>query len=147
MSFVQGIGPKVLSMAMSTFLMAGDVDRTYWIKAGVRMIAVDSLVHNFMHRTGILHRMKASHPYGAGCYQAGGCAEIIEQVSSRIDAREFNPSYPKNFPRFVQFAIWRFCSIGEMNTCNGVRINDTERCQQKACELYAHCARRTLTRA
>lgn len=147
MSFVQGIGPKTLSMAMSTFLMSGDIGRSHWINAGVRMIAVDSLVHNWMHRTGILHRLKASHPYGASCYQAGGCAEIIEHVSSRIDAREFNPDYPKDFPRFVQFALWRFCSVGELNTCNGVRIKDTERCRQNACELYGACDRRRLNGA
>jgi hypothetical protein len=35
------------------------------------MIAVDTLVHNFLHRTGILHRLDASHAYGPACYH--GC--------------------------------------------------------------------------
>ena len=33
----------------------------------------------------------ADHGYGAACYHAGGCADIIAAVAQRIDAREFNP--------------------------------------------------------
>ena len=55
------------------------------------MIAIDTLVHNFLHRTGILARFNANHPYGAGCYRPGGCADIIAAVAERIDARQFNP--------------------------------------------------------
>jgi hypothetical protein len=32
----------------------GDPRRLLWIEAAVVMIAVDTLVHNFLHRTGIL---------------------------------------------------------------------------------------------
>ena len=74
------------------------------------MIAIDTLVHNFLHRTGILHRFGADHAYGSGCYRRGGCAEIIEAVAERIDARAFNPAFPAVFPRFVQHAIWRYCA-------------------------------------
>jgi hypothetical protein len=65
------------------------------------MIAVDTLVHNFLHRTGILHRFQADHAYGLACYQPGGCAEIIETVAHQIDARQFDRRFPR-FPRFVQ---------------------------------------------
>jgi hypothetical protein len=41
------------------------------------MIAIDTLVHNFLHRTGILERLGAGHPYGLGCYQPNGCADIM----------------------------------------------------------------------
>ena len=41
------------------------------------MIAIDTLVHNFLVRTGILQRFDADHPYGAACYRPGGCADII----------------------------------------------------------------------
>jgi hypothetical protein len=58
-----------------------------------------------MHRTGILRRLEADHAYGAACYRPGGCAEIIEGVASRIDARRFNPSFPAIFPYYVQIAI------------------------------------------
>jgi hypothetical protein len=30
----------------------------HWRQASAGMIAIDSLVHNFLHRTGILHRRK-----------------------------------------------------------------------------------------
>jgi len=144
MGHIEGIGPKVLSMAMADFLLAADAERTAWIEAGARMIAVDSLVHNWMHRTGVLHRLKAEHPYGEACYRTGGCSEIIEWVSKGIDARQFNPGYPKDFPRFIQHALWRFCAQDELNTCNGNRIKDTDRCKQRVCELYNRCGRRRL---
>jgi hypothetical protein len=31
------------------------------------MIAIDTLVHNWLHRTGILHRFEADHAYGMAC--------------------------------------------------------------------------------
>jgi hypothetical protein len=34
-----------------------------WIEVGGSMIAIDTLVHNFLHRTGILHRFNANHLY------------------------------------------------------------------------------------
>jgi len=49
-----GVSNKVLSMALAGFLLAGDSRRALWIEAGAVMIAVDTLVHNFLHRTGIL---------------------------------------------------------------------------------------------
>ena len=65
------------------------------------MVAVDTLVHNFLHRTGILRRFVAEHAYGAVCYRPGGCADIIAAVAQQIDARAFNPGFPKAFPRRV----------------------------------------------
>jgi hypothetical protein len=44
------------------------------------------------------------------CYRAGGCADIIAAVAERIDARQFNPAFPQTFPRFVQHAVWQYCS-------------------------------------
>jgi hypothetical protein len=61
-------------------------------------------VHNFLVRTGILAR------FDTACYQVGGCADIIDAVAQRIDARQFNPGFPQLFPRFVQHAIWRYCA-------------------------------------
>lgn len=145
MGHIEGLGPKVLSMSMASFLLAADVERPNWIEAGARMIAVDSLVHNWMHRTGILRRLTVTHPYGDGCYKPGGCSEIIERASALIDAQAYSRDYPGDFPRFIQHAIWRFCAQDELNTCNGIRIKDTGRCKQKVCELYPQCGRRRLT--
>ena len=69
------------------------------------MIAIDTLVHGFLHRKGTLRRCQAEHVYGPACSAAGGCADIIEAVAAKIDAREFNHDFPVTFPRFVQHAI------------------------------------------
>lgn len=137
---VYGVSNKVLSMALSDLLLAGDAKRLLWMEAGAAMIAIDTLVHNFLHRTGILRDFGAEHPYGAGCYAENGCAAIIERIAAKIDARRFNASYPANFPRFVQHAIWRFCAENGLNRCNGRRIDDRAPCQQTDCPLFADCA-------
>jgi hypothetical protein len=138
---VYGVSNKVLSMALSELLLAGDAKRSGWIEAGTVMIAIDTLVHNFLHRTGILRDWHAEHPYGARCYAPGSCAAIVEHVAGRIDARRFNPSFPANFPRFVQHAIWRFCAEPGLNRCNGHQIDDRVACQQTDCPAFKYCAR------
>ncbi len=141
---VYGVSNKVLAMALSELLLAGDAKRAIWIEAGGVMIAIDTLVHNFLHRTGILRDFDADHPYGPRCYAPGNCAAIIERIAGNIDAREFNRSYPANFPRFVQHAIWRFCAENGLNRCNGRRIDDRAPCAQTGCSLFANCARVVL---
>ena len=91
---VYGVSDKVLAMALSGILIGAADVRPRWLEVGVHLIAVDTLVHNFLHRTGILRRFEASHPYGTGCYRAGGCAEIIARAAQQIDARAFNPTFP-----------------------------------------------------
>jgi hypothetical protein len=54
MAHIYGIGWKTLNMSMATLLLGGDAERAEWIAAGASMIAVDTLVHNWLHRTGIL---------------------------------------------------------------------------------------------
>jgi hypothetical protein len=109
----------------------------WWLEVGVHLIAVDTLVHNFLHRTRILARFKAAHPYGPGCYRPGGCADIVRLVASQIDARQFNSSFPQVFPRFVQLAIWRYCSQQGFDVCNGNRIDDQHRCQNPCTNIDA----------
>jgi len=128
LSHAYGVSNKVLSMALAGFLLAGDPQRALWIEAGTVMIAVDTLVHNFLHRTGILARLGADHLYGPACYGPAGCAEILERIAGNIDARRFNPAFPANFPRFVQHALWAFCAEGGLDQCNGRQIDDRKRC-------------------
>jgi hypothetical protein len=144
---VYGVSNKVLAMALSELLLAGDAKRPAWIEAGAVMIAVDTLVHNFLHRTGILWDFGAEHPYGSRCYDPNGCAAIIECIAGHIDARRFNPDFPANFTRFVQHAIWRFCAEAGLNRCNGRRIDDRAPCVQDDCPLFARCARVPLKSA
>ena len=141
---VYGVSNKVLAMALSELLLAGVAERPLWLEAATMLIAVDTLVHNFLHRTGILHDWHADHLYGAGCYAPGGCADIIERIAGNIDARRFNPAFPANFPRFVQHAIWRFCAEAGLARCNGRRIDDRAACQQTDCPVSARCGRLPL---
>jgi hypothetical protein len=141
---VYGVSDKVLSMALSVMLVAAPKAMRWWAEVGASMIAIDTLVHNFMVRTGILRRITAEHPYGPACYQPKGCADIIQLAAATIDARQFNPRFPKVFPRFVQRAIWRYCAEGGLNVCNGNRIDDDERCNNVYCRMRKMCDRVAL---
>jgi hypothetical protein len=68
---VYGVANKVLAMAMSYLLLSAGKRRPLWLEVGADLIAVDTLVHNFLRRTGILQRLSADHPYGARCYGPG----------------------------------------------------------------------------
>jgi hypothetical protein len=69
------------------------------------------------------------------CYRPGGCADIIAAVADQIDARQFNPAFPRTFPRFVQHAMWQYCSRSGLDVCNGNRINDAKRCGNMDCRV------------
>jgi hypothetical protein len=138
---VYGVSDKVLSMALSTLLIAAPRTMSHWAEVGYAMIAIDTLVHNFLFRTGILHRFDADHLYGVACYRDGGCVDIVQIVAEQIDARQFNPRFPKTFPRFVQHAIWRYCAENGLDVCNGNRINDDNRCNNVYCRVRKICDR------
>ncbi len=141
---IYGVSDKVLAMALSSLLLGAPKKMVLWTEVGGAMIAIDTLVHNFLHRTGILARFNANHLYGAACYRPGGCAEIIQAVAERIDARQFNPTFPQTFPRFVQHAIWQYCAQDGLDVCNGNRINDARRCENNDCRVRLMCDRLAL---
>jgi hypothetical protein len=141
---VYGVSDKVLTMALSQLLLGAPRSRRRWREVGGSMIAVDTLVHNFLHRTGILHRFDAHHSYGPACYRSGGYAKIIEIVSGEIDARQFDRRFPRMFPRFVQYAIWRYCSQQGLDICNGNQIGDRKPCRNVQCSLCPSCDRIAL---
>ena len=141
---VYGVSDKMLTMTLSCILLGAPSGYETWREVGASMIAIDTLVHNFLHRTGILCRFGADHPYGAACYRPGGCADIIAHAAQQIDARAFNPSFPKVFPRFVQHAIWRYCAQSGLDVCNGNRINDDKSCDNIYCQIRSICDRTPL---
>lgn len=143
---VHGASHKVLNMALADLLMIGRVHNPLWGEVGASLIAIDTLVHNFLVRTGILKRTQADHLYGPQCYGPNGCAAILTALSAVIDARQFNSRFPRNFPRFIQHAIWTYCSGGGLNVCNGNRIKDDIRCQNRECRLFGVCDRIRLGR-
>jgi hypothetical protein len=56
-----GLSSKMLTMILSDLLIGGARGRPHWLETGAGLIVVDTLVHNFLHRTGILHRHDADH--------------------------------------------------------------------------------------
>ena len=136
---VFGVSDKVLTMTLSAILISAPNTWPHWSAVGCSLIAVDTLVHNFMARTGILRRLGADHAYGAACYQPGRCAQIIEAAAAKIDATKFNPTYPADFPRFVQHAIWRYCAQQGLDVCNGNRIDDRKKCTSIQCRMFMIC--------
>jgi len=141
---VYGVSNKILTMTLSCILLAAPRGRQTWVEVGASMIAIDTLVHNFLHRTGILARFGAQHPYGAACYRPGSCAEIIALAAQQIDAHAFNPRFPPVFPRFVQHAIWRYCAQQGLDICNGNRIDDRQPCNNIYCQIRGRCDRIAL---
>lgn len=144
---IYGVADKVLMMAFASLLMSAPSKYQGWLKIGAAMIAVDTLVHAFLARTGILRRLGHEHSYGPGCYQGKGCADVIAMVSARMDCRKYNPAFPTNFPRFVQHAIWQYCSQSGLDICNGNQIDDRKRCQNTECHIYGLCSRKSLKNA
>src|ERR1700720_409098 len=53
---IYGVSNKVLTMALSCILLGAPKKMGLWIEGGGSMIAIDTLVHNFLHRPGILRR-------------------------------------------------------------------------------------------
>lgn len=60
---VVGVSDKVWNMTLASLLLGAGAGRPRWLEVGGSMVAIDTLVHNFLHRTGILWRLNASHPY------------------------------------------------------------------------------------
>jgi hypothetical protein len=88
-----GVVDKVLMMAFASLLMSAPAKYSGWFGVGAAMVAVDALVHAFLARTGVLHRLGHEHPYGPACYQQKGCADAIRSVAAHIDCRKYNPGF------------------------------------------------------
>lgn len=144
---VFGISKKLIHMTFADLLIGCGQQRPNWQAVGQSMIAVDSLVHNFLHRTGILYVCDAPHAFGPACYGPNGCEAIIDDLARQIDARQFNRANPAYYPRLVQHAIWRYCAEGALTICNGRNIDDTARCQFSDCALFKACGRVPLNPA
>ena len=141
---IHGVSNKILNMAFADLLLAGDPGRSTWRAVGASMIAIDTLVHNLLHRTGLIQRYGTVHSYGAACYRDDGCAGVVDRLARLIDARRFNPTFPSYFPRFVQHALWRHCAAGEFDVCNGRRIAGGAKCKNDGCAVHRLCDRLPL---
>ena len=141
---IPGAGDKVLAMALADLLTGADPRRPLWVEVGRGLVAVDTLVHAFLHRTGLLARNGAAHGYGPACHRPGGCADLLRALAAAVDAREVDPAFPACYPRLLQHAVWRYCAAGGLDVCNGRRIDDRAPCGNRACALRRCCARLPL---
>jgi hypothetical protein len=141
---ITGVSDKLVNMTFSELLIAAYPRRRRWVEVGIGMIAVDTLVHNLLHRTGILRAFLAEHQYGVRCYRPTGCTGVIDQLSQRIDCRQFGRQLPAYAPRFIQRSLWAFCAQQEWNICNGNQIDDRRRCRNQDCPVFTGCGRLAL---
>src|SRR6202048_2276464 len=126
---IYGVSDKVLAMALSALLLGAPRKMVLWIEVGGSMIAIDTLVHNFLHRTGILVRFNANHLYGLACY--GPVAAHLSFKPSPggsmpgSSTRAFHsPSLGSSSTRSGSIA-----ARAASNVCNGNRIDDNKRCE------------------
>jgi hypothetical protein len=130
---VYNVGPKLADMAFSHLFFTQYPGWDYR-EIGAEMVAIDSLVHNFLHRTGALDEYQKPHNYGPACHTSNGCLEVIEKIAKEIDCQEYHSSYPAYFPRLIQLYIWTYCSMSGENICNGNKCKEGK--PNRECGLY-----------
>jgi hypothetical protein len=140
MKGIYGASDKMLSMLLSSLLLSSP-QKKLWFETGASCVVVDTLLHNFLHRSGVLEAMQKPHAYGPLCYAPGGCCDAVHLAAAEIDARAVSADFPEHFPRLVQHALWRFCAQDALDICNGNRIDDRERCQNAYCPEFLRCRR------
>ena len=78
---VYGVSDKVLAMALSSILLGAGNHRPLWFEVGATFVAIDTLVHNFLHRTGILGRLE--RPISTATGAIGPAGALTFSVSLR----------------------------------------------------------------
>lgn len=139
-----GIGPKLIAMSLSSILIAGGRHRPHWARVGRSIVVIDSLIHNFMHRTGMIEVLGKPHAFGPTCYVPGQCETILRSIAQRIDLKQIDVRLPSRHARLVQMAVWRFCGQGALAICNGINIDDRKPCELIDCPVGLHCSRLAL---
>ena len=77
---IANVGPKLAYMALSGLFLTRYHGWDYR-RVGLHMIAVDSLVHNFLHRTGIPGFYQLDHAYEPRCHTEKGCLGVIQDLA------------------------------------------------------------------
>jgi hypothetical protein len=112
---IHGVSDKVLSLALVVLLLGGRPGDSLWQAAGAQLIVIDTLVHNWLHRTGILNGLDARHRYGPKCY-------------------------PSAFPRLIQSAIWRFCAADAFDIAMAIASTTGSHAQEMAVRSWVIAA-------
>ena len=138
---IPGISVKVARMILADLMLGVAKGDQRLVSIAAETVVVDRVVHNLLRRTGALAHAGKPHPFGEGCYKPGGCADLIFEVSKRIDARQFDDRWPAFSPRLVQHALWRFGAADQLRTCNSNQIPTGQRCGLSGCPAKGSCAR------
>lgn len=128
--YVYGVSQKVVSMALADLLMRSSTERPLWHIAGSNLVAIDTLVHNLLARTGSLAAHGAVHLYGPLCYASGSCRDMVCDVAERSTAFS---------PRLLQHALWQFCAQEQLDICNGNYSSKEPPCANVACPVRSCC--------
>ena len=111
---VYGVSDKILTMTLSTVLMAAPDSKPGWFEAGKGMIAVDTLVHNFLHCTGVLADFGA--PLGVRSGKAKASRESGGFLPwSEDDMARYRAKYPLGTETRLMFDIlhYTFLRLGD----------------------------------
>jgi hypothetical protein len=130
LSGIHGVAGKVLSMVLSDLLVVGNAHNPRWGQVGGSLIAVDTLVHNFLVRTGVLKRANAVHPYGPQCYGPAGCAAILAALSEATMRDSTTAPFLSSSPGtskgrsglIAQKKAWAFATAGPLTTAIAAKI-------------------------
>ncbi len=138
---VPGISVKVARMLLADMCIGLAGHDEQLLQVGAETIVVDRIVHNVMTRVGAIAHSGKDHAFGEACYRPGGCADLIRDVASSINANVFDDRWPVYGPRLIQHALWRFGAGTQLNTCNGVQIPADARCALQGCPAHGNCGR------
>ena len=84
---IYGVSDKVLAIGLSGILIRRRRCSPQVVRSRRAADRSRYLGPQFSASDRYLEALKATHPYGVGCYRPGGCADIIARVASQIDAR------------------------------------------------------------
>ena len=105
-----------------------------WIEVGGSMIAIDTLVHDFLHPTGVSRSVQGEAPVRVGLLSTRPLLGYHSIVAEHIDARQFNPAFPQLFPGSSSTRFGS-SSAGRPDVCTGDRINVARRCSNMDCRV------------
>jgi hypothetical protein len=132
MAQIFNVGRKLTNMTLSGLLYARNGNWNY-SRVYPHMVAVDTLVHEFLHRTGTLKLFGREHKYGEACHSPEGCVGVINDISRQIDCTRYSGEYPEYYPRMVQACIWKFCTDScNRNECKYDKLDNL-------CEFFDWC--------
>ena len=108
------------------------------------MIAIDTLVHNFLHRTGILARFEPTTPMARPATRLAAAPTL---------SRPWPPGSTPGSSIRVSAAVSRGSSSTRsggtapspgLDVCNGNRIDDRKSCDNIYCQIRSNCDRIVL---